>query len=196
MDGSPSKPAKSTRPTRKVIVLTPAQLARKRENDRDAQRALRARTKEHLRNLERELEELRSTQNRDPIVQELLTMNKQLEEELRTLKESIRRISGEVPSSCEPSYHDPGSYEVSESPRTSKNTDANVPNSGNSNRSAAPYPHQWAAPSPYPTGTIDSLSSTPVPSLGRSYLDSQSLAPYVTPSELPYINNYTWHQTS
>lgn len=72
-----------------MSTLTPAQLARKRANDREAQRAIRARTKEHIERLEAELEELRSHQQRDQTVQELLRRNKMLEDELRALRESM-----------------------------------------------------------------------------------------------------------
>ncbi|KAI6092200.1 hypothetical protein F4821DRAFT_254322 [Hypoxylon rubiginosum] len=68
--------------TRSVSTLTPSQLARKRANDREAQRAIRARTKEHIDSLEREIEELRSQQNRDQTIQNLLRRNKALEDEL------------------------------------------------------------------------------------------------------------------
>ncbi|KAI9150406.1 hypothetical protein HJFPF1_10172 [Paramyrothecium foliicola] len=64
-------------------------LARKRANDREAQRAIRARTKEHIERLERELEDLKSNQNRDKTVQELLRRNKALEEELFRIKETV-----------------------------------------------------------------------------------------------------------
>ncbi|KAH7169631.1 uncharacterized protein B0J16DRAFT_49229, partial [Fusarium flagelliforme] len=46
--------------TRRVSTLTPEQLARKRANDREAQRTIRIRTKEHIERLERELAELKS----------------------------------------------------------------------------------------------------------------------------------------
>jgi hypothetical protein len=75
--------------TRSVSTLTPSQLARKRANDREAQRAIRARTKEHIERLERELEELKSNQSRDKTVQELLRRNKVLEEELFRIKETV-----------------------------------------------------------------------------------------------------------
>lgn len=75
--------------TRSVSTLTPSQLARKRANDREAQRAIRARTKEHIENLERELEELRSYQSRDKAVQDLLRKNKALEDELYRLRDSM-----------------------------------------------------------------------------------------------------------
>ncbi|KAI0399327.1 hypothetical protein F4802DRAFT_52336 [Xylaria palmicola] len=75
--------------TRSVSTLTPSQLARKRANDREAQRAIRARTKEHIENLEREIDELRSQQNRDQTVRDLLGRNRALEEEVRRLRESL-----------------------------------------------------------------------------------------------------------
>ncbi|KAI0156787.1 hypothetical protein GGR57DRAFT_70955 [Xylariaceae sp. FL1272] len=85
---TPSKGGKR-KGTRSVSTLTPSQLARKRANDREAQRAIRARTKEHIENLEREIDELRSRQNRDQTVQDLLRRNKGLEDEVRRLRESL-----------------------------------------------------------------------------------------------------------
>ncbi|KAH7231395.1 uncharacterized protein BKA55DRAFT_199377 [Fusarium redolens] len=88
---SSAEPAKPKRKgTRSVSTLTPAQLARKRANDREAQRAIRARTKEHIERLERELAELKSKQSRDQTVQELLRRNKAVEKELMRLKEIMR----------------------------------------------------------------------------------------------------------
>lgn len=88
---SSAEPAKSSKRkgTRSVSTLTPSQLARKRANDREAQRAIRARTKEHIDRLERELEDLKSKQSRDQTVQELLRRNQALEEELMRLKENM-----------------------------------------------------------------------------------------------------------
>ncbi|KAM5353629.1 hypothetical protein ACJ41O_000279 [Fusarium nematophilum] len=88
---SSAEPAKATKRkgTRSVSTLTPSQLARKRANDREAQRAIRARTKEHIERLERELEELKSKHSRDQTVQELLRRNKALEDELMRLRETM-----------------------------------------------------------------------------------------------------------
>jgi regulator of replication initiation timing len=77
-----------------VSTLTPSQLARKRANDREAQRAIRARTKEHIERLEREIEELKSRYSRDETVQELLRRNKALEQELATLRETLGLQAG------------------------------------------------------------------------------------------------------
>ncbi|KAI0813261.1 hypothetical protein GGR55DRAFT_566310 [Xylaria sp. FL0064] len=100
--------------TRSVSTLTPSQLARKRANDREAQRAIRARTKEHIENLEREIDELRSQQSRDQTVQDLLGRNRALEDEVRRLRESLGiRSAGHnapYPSSYTSSSSQPSSY--------------------------------------------------------------------------------------
>lgn len=99
----PTKPKRKG--TRSVSTLTPSQLARKRANDREAQRAIRARTKEHIERLELELEELRSKQSRDHTVQELMRRNQALEEELMRLKENMGVSMNSSPYSA-PVYDD------------------------------------------------------------------------------------------
>ncbi|EXK24947.1 hypothetical protein FOMG_18353 [Fusarium oxysporum f. sp. melonis 26406] len=96
----PAKPKRKK--TRRVSTLTPEQLARKRANDREAQRAIRIRTKEHIERLERELAELKSNQSRDQTIQELLRRNTAIERELIRLKE----IMGAPTASL--SSHEPG----------------------------------------------------------------------------------------
>lgn len=95
--------------TRSVSTLTPSQLARKRANDREAQRAIRARTKEHIERLESELEELKSHQSRDKTVQDLLRRNKALEEELNRLRESLGLSLNSSPFSNSTTYDETGS---------------------------------------------------------------------------------------
>lgn len=92
--------------TRSVSTLTPTQLARKRANDREAQRAIRARTKEHIESLEREIEELRSHQDRDKTIQTLLRRNKTLENELRHLRESMGIRAANTSEPYHPGMHD------------------------------------------------------------------------------------------
>ncbi|RKK64693.1 hypothetical protein BFJ69_g16610 [Fusarium oxysporum] len=75
--------------TRNVSTLTPSQLARKRAYDREAQRAIRTRTKEHIERLERELKEFKSKQSSDQTIKGLLRRNKALKEELIRLKENM-----------------------------------------------------------------------------------------------------------
>ncbi|KNB18238.1 hypothetical protein FOXG_15853 [Fusarium oxysporum f. sp. lycopersici 4287] len=81
----PAKPKRNK--TRRVSTLTPEQLARKRANDREAQRAIRVRTKEYIERLERELAELKSNQSRDQTIQDLLRRNTAIERELIRIKE-------------------------------------------------------------------------------------------------------------
>ncbi|KAG6154491.1 hypothetical protein E4U24_002813 [Claviceps purpurea] len=104
----PAKPCPSSKRkgTRSVSTLTPSQLARKRANDREAQRAIRARTKEHIERLEHELEELRSNHGRDKTVQDLIRRNKALEDELRQLKQSMGVPIISSPYSAPTAYDD------------------------------------------------------------------------------------------
>lgn len=85
--------------TRSVSTLTPAQLARKRANDREAQRAIRARTKEHIDRLERENEELKKAQNADTRVQHFLRKIEMLESENKNLRTQAAQHGLPVPSS-------------------------------------------------------------------------------------------------
>ncbi|KAH8747060.1 hypothetical protein F5883DRAFT_584767 [Diaporthe sp. PMI_573] len=82
---------------RRASSLTPNQLARKRANDRNAQRAIRVRTKEYIERLEKELEELKSRHSHNEIVQELVQKNRALEMELATLKEGLSLQSCSYP---------------------------------------------------------------------------------------------------
>lgn len=64
--------------------LTPAQLARKRANDREAQRAIRARTKEHIDKLERTIDQLKA-EKEDGFGKVLMERNRVLEDEIKNL---------------------------------------------------------------------------------------------------------------
>lgn len=68
--------------TRSVTTLSAAQLERKRANDREAQRAIRQRTKDHIDHLEGNLNELRSAQeSSEKMVQATQLRNRELENE-------------------------------------------------------------------------------------------------------------------
>lgn len=75
--------------TRSVSTLTPSQLARKRANDREAQRAIRARTKEHIEKLESEVARLRSISDRDQEYQRLIRRVQALEDENKALRAGV-----------------------------------------------------------------------------------------------------------
>lgn len=74
--------------TRSVSTLTAAQLERKRANDREAQRAIRQRTKDHIENLERQIKELTAQQdtNSSTKMMELMRRNDELEQENAVLR--------------------------------------------------------------------------------------------------------------
>ncbi|THW09669.1 hypothetical protein D6D02_00310 [Aureobasidium pullulans] len=95
--GSQSKPASkraSRAGTRSVSTLSAAQLERKRANDREAQRAIRQRTKDHIENLERRISELTGTQEaREKLYLTTQQRNRELEEENVYLRS---RLSGET----------------------------------------------------------------------------------------------------
>lgn len=68
--------------TRSVTTLSAAQLERKRANDREAQRAIRQRTKDHIDQLEKNIHELRGSQeSNEKIVAVTQQRNRELEEE-------------------------------------------------------------------------------------------------------------------
>ncbi|KAL3418096.1 hypothetical protein PVAG01_09811 [Phlyctema vagabunda] len=85
---------------RSVTHLSKAQLARKRANDREAQRNIRQRTKEHIETLEKKVKELESLEHgqRDVSIERVLERNRQLEMEIEKLKAKVQghELSPEV----------------------------------------------------------------------------------------------------
>ncbi|KAE8348135.1 hypothetical protein BDV28DRAFT_153198 [Aspergillus coremiiformis] len=72
--------------TRKVTSLSAEQLERKRANDREAQRTIRQRTKEHIERLEHQVAELKSKgEQYDHVVRR----NAALETEIRALRQQL-----------------------------------------------------------------------------------------------------------
>jgi len=89
----PSSKRASRAGTRSVSTLSAAQLERKRANDREAQRAIRQRTKDHIENLERRISELSGGHEaREKIYLATQQRNRELEEENAYLRS---RLSGE-----------------------------------------------------------------------------------------------------
>ncbi|KAA8569535.1 hypothetical protein EYC84_001154 [Monilinia fructicola] len=85
--------------TRSVSTLSPAQLARKRANDREAQRNIRLRTKEHIERLEARIEELTRGRNPELELEEVRRRNEALEGEVRLLNESLAQLRSDDSSS-------------------------------------------------------------------------------------------------
>ncbi len=76
--------------TRSVTTLSSAQLERKRANDREAQRAIRQRTKDHIDSLERNVNDLRVAQDAsEKMVTVTQQRNRALEEENAYLRTKL-----------------------------------------------------------------------------------------------------------
>jgi regulator of replication initiation timing len=88
-----STPGAKRRPsragTRSVSTLTAAQLERKRANDREAQRAIRQRTKDHIDQLERRIAELSATNDTSAKLMHALQRNEELEQENAILRNRL-----------------------------------------------------------------------------------------------------------
>jgi septin family protein len=84
--GSKKRPSRAG--TRSVTTLTAAQLERKRANDREAQRAIRQRTKDHIDALERQVRDLTSQLDNGASsrMMELMRRNEELEQENALLR--------------------------------------------------------------------------------------------------------------
>lgn len=73
--------------TRSVSTLSATQLERKRANDREAQRAIRQRTKDHIDDLEKTISDLRQVQDsREKILTATRQRNRELEDETSYLR--------------------------------------------------------------------------------------------------------------
>lgn len=79
--------------TRSVSMLSPAQLERKRANDREAQRTIRQRNKEHIENLERQVIDL--TGKKDQL-DAALQQNAMLEAEIDRLKQQLASLHHQI----------------------------------------------------------------------------------------------------
>lgn len=79
--------------TRSVSTLSVAQLERKRANDREAQRAIRQRTKDHIDHLERSITQLRDTHDAN---EKIVTAARQRARELEDENSFLRSKLGEA----------------------------------------------------------------------------------------------------
>jgi len=77
--------------SRGVANLTPDQLAKKRANDREAQRAIRERTKNQIENLERKIRELTSQQPYQEL-QHVLRQKELVEAENTDIKKRLSTV--------------------------------------------------------------------------------------------------------
>lgn len=92
MSGGKKRPSRAG--TRSVTTLTAAQLERKRANDREAQRAIRQRTKDHIDTLERQVRDLTSQleSSSSSKMIDLMRRNEELEQENAMLRARMGRV--------------------------------------------------------------------------------------------------------
>ena len=100
---SPANSTTANRQTRKrrasasgsrgVANLTPEQLAKKRANDREAQRAIRERTKGQIESLERRIQELTSQQPYQDL-QNVIRQKELVEVENEDIKRKLNQVLG------------------------------------------------------------------------------------------------------
>ncbi|OJJ45600.1 hypothetical protein ASPZODRAFT_68521 [Penicilliopsis zonata CBS 506.65] len=165
--------------TRKVTTLSAEQLERKRANDREAQRTIRQRTKEHIDRLQREVQELKAKGEQ---YDHLFQHNMELQEEISLLKSQLsmkqtysdysetevpRSRQTSVASSVLPASHAPAPFSeiaISQAP------------SDVSSSSRASVSHDWPYPSTRPPSTGE-LPETDYPREGKPYLLDRQTQP-------------------
>lgn len=158
--------------TRSVATLSEAQLARKRANDREAQRLIRQRTKDRIEYLENRIAELSGGHGNDAELDELQRRNAELEEELRHLKEMRALSEGSIPPADFPS--DRFSIVRRPSAPTSYPSSflAHEDDASNSSLSEGPWP---PISSPYIPSTVSGSSSSRPPFTGYGELPASSM---------------------
>ncbi|PLB48265.1 hypothetical protein P170DRAFT_510904 [Aspergillus steynii IBT 23096] len=142
-EASHSKRRESRAGTRKVTSLSAEQLERKRANDREAQRTIRQRTKEHIERLEHQVSELKTKgEQYDDVVRR----NAALESEIRTLKHQLSMVtSGQGYSNLEGSSSTPSGYMLpsTQYPESLGVTPVSRAPSVLSTSSQVSVPHDW-----------------------------------------------------
>lgn len=153
--------------TRKVSSLSAEQLERKRANDREAQRSIRQRNKEHIEQLEGQVATLQSQitdlRTRSEPFDELIRRNTALDEENSRLRHQLAAITGrsgfaaagetdpfrtgwrmgDAPSTVAPSIPSAGPILSPHFSGTSHPTSAVRTSSGLSTSSRSSHPHEW-----------------------------------------------------
>ncbi|OSS53365.1 hypothetical protein B5807_02086 [Epicoccum nigrum] len=104
MSGGKKRPSRAG--TRSVTTLTAAQLERKRANDREAQRAIRQRTKDLIENLERQVRDLQNQleNTSSSKMMDIMRRNEELEQE----NAMLRARMGHAPSTLGVPEHNTG----------------------------------------------------------------------------------------
>lgn len=194
-DGGPPRKRESRSGTRKVSHLSAEQLERKRANDREAQRSIRQRTKEHIEHLEHQVSLLQAQvaelRPRSERFDELVQQNAALQAEVNRLKVQLGIPTGRpgFPAGSEQVGLFRSGWQLEEGPRNAPNPATstmispfpgsshppNVPRapSAASASSRSSHPHDW-----------QQYSNTRSPSLGETSEPEYSAQPYVMGRQL------------
>jgi len=105
-DNSKKRRTAGSTSSRGVANLTPEQLAKKRANDREAQRAIRERTKNQIENLEQKIRELTSQQPYQEL-QNVLRQKELVENENADIRKRLASVLSLIQSIVGPQ---PGRY--------------------------------------------------------------------------------------
>ncbi|KAJ5126773.1 hypothetical protein N7448_007552 [Penicillium atrosanguineum] len=193
-DEGPPKRRESRSGTRKVSHLSAEQLERKRANDREAQRSIRQRTKEHIEQLEHQVSVLQARvaelQPRSERFDALVQQNVALQNEVNRLKQQLGipidrpafPAGGDQPGPFRHGWHmdegpsnatNPATSMLSPFPGSSHPPNAPRAPSAVSASSRSPHPHDW-----------QQYSNTRSPSLGDTSESDYSSQPYVMEGQL------------
>ncbi|KAK2594865.1 hypothetical protein QQS21_007415 [Conoideocrella luteorostrata] len=166
--GAGAKKKKTGLASRGVANLTPEQLAKKRANDREAQRAIRERTKNQIETLERRILEL-TNQKPYQELQAVIRAKEAVEKENADIKRQLASVMNIlkpiVCSEADDSAHSPRPHPCSQS------------QSGNASQSPSSHPH--CAPTPTPRSSVSpaTISGQPHQHASPGWSDSQNTSP-------------------
>lgn len=176
--GVPSRKRESRSGTRKVAALSAEQLERKRANDREAQRSIRQRTKEHIEQLETQVSllqgqvaEMRSRSDR---FEELLQRNAALEDEIGRLKHQLAYSSHPgIASSGEQVAPFRSGWHLDEGPGS---TSSSIPTAGTVLQSSqiAGSSHPSSSRLPRTPSSVSMSSRSPHPQDWQQYTTTRS----------------------
>ncbi|KAM3425198.1 hypothetical protein BST61_g7156 [Cercospora zeina] len=193
---SSSKKRASRAGTRSVTTLSAAQLERKRANDREAQRAIRQRTKDHIDHLERTVNELRGNQEQtEKIAHATQQRNRELEEEIVYLRTKLNEAGFSINGLASENQRLPESSLLSVPSTSPVNpTGASIPRPGSTSTSNHSVSTQgsgsrhgsWQHGAGFVANgmalpTSSSVANAPTLTAWRSHESAQSLQPLQTP---------------
>ncbi|KAH3518645.1 hypothetical protein KXV55_007559 [Aspergillus fumigatus] len=185
---SSTKKRESRAGTRKVTTLSAEQLARKRANDREAQRTIRQRTKEHIERLQNQVAEL---QAKNQQFDDVMRRNAALEHEIKSLRQQLAMLTGNQSySSTEGSYSSPAGA----TPPSHYSESLNVPPvsrapsvlSASSQISVA---QEWQTYGSTRSSSICESSDADYSNRAESYgFEAQAQTPHTIPNAIPHAN--------